>query len=357
MKCQARNIIANPDAAQESGVQATRPSSSAVRRLALAAAVCAWAFAASAHAQFRAPATRAALTTPATDALTVEDPFETMNRRFYAIHQALDKAILRPLALGYSHATTGGLRKALHNFVTELGEPVVFGNDVLQLRIKRAAITAGRFLINATAGVAGLFDPATKIGLPHHDNGFGTTLGRYGVKPGPYIFLPLIGPSDFRDIIGTSVDFYSDPLGRIHYPKRGYVLLGIGIVGGLDQRANAEADLQQIESMGTDSYATLRSLYMQTREAEIQGGGAVSINDLPSFDDPGAPAATPAPAQPDAAPPPPPDKSPAASDPGVSKPSSAAVPIAGPDSGPDAAYFLTAPDPAHPRAAGPPIEL
>jgi phospholipid-binding lipoprotein MlaA len=336
-------------------VQATGPSSSAVRKLALAAAIAACTFAASAHAQFRAPSAKP-VPAAAADALAVEDPFEGMNRRFYAIHQALDKAILRPLALGYSHATTGGLRKALHNFVTELSEPVVFGNDVLQLRVKRAATTVGRFVVNATVGFAGLFDPAAKIGLPHHDNGFGTTLGRYGVKPGPYIFLPLIGPSDFRDIIGTGVDFYSDPVGRIHYPKRGYVLLGIGIVGGLDQRANAEADLQQIESMGTDSYATLRSLYMQTRQAEIHGGGAVSINDLPSFDDPGAPASAPAPAQPEAAAPPP-ETSPAATDPDVSKPSAAAVPTTGPDSGPEAAWFLTAPPPRAPAAAGPPIEL
>ena len=337
-------------------MQAKGPHSSAVAcRLALAAAVALCALSTSAHAQFRTPPSKVR-PAPISDSLAIEDPFEKLNRRFYAIHQAIDHALLRPLALGYSHATTGGIRQAIHNFITAISEPVVFGNDVLQLRPKRAATTFARFMINATIGIGGLLDPATKLGLPHHDNGFGATLGRYGFKPGPYIFLPLVGPSDLRDLLGTGVDFYSDPVGRIHYPKRGYVLLGIAVVGGLDQRAQADADLQQIESMGTDSYATLRSLYMQTREAEIQGGGAVSINDLPSFDDPGAPAATPAPAQPDAAPPPP-DKSPAASDPGVSKPSSAAVPIAGPDSGPDAAYFLTAPDPAHPRAAGPPIEL
>ena len=291
--------------------------------LVILGAIAVWAVAVSAHAQFKKPIVRA---NAATDALTVEDPFEGINRRFYAIHEAIDHAILRPLALGYSHGVVTPIRKGLHNFVTELGEPMVFGNDVLQLRIKRAAITAGRFLINATAGVAGLFDPATKIGLPHHDNGFGTTLGRYGVKPGPYIFLPLIGPSDFRDIIGTSVDFYSDPLGRIHYPKRGYVLLGIGIVGGLDQRANAEADLQQIESMGTDSYATLRSLYLQSRQAEISGGDTVNIQTLPDFDD--APM-SPAPAAAAAAPSPT-DQAPAVTPPAPASPSASDQPPAAP---------------------------
>ncbi len=327
-------------------MQPKTPDNSAVRSVALAAAMALWALSGAAHAQFRAPAVNAK-PSAAVDALAIEDPFEGMNRRFYAIHQAIDHAILRPLALGYSHATTGGIRQGLHNFVTEVGEPVVFGNDVLQLRVKRAATTLVRFVINATVGLGGLLDPATKIGLAHHDNGFGTTLGRYGVRPGPYIFLPLIGPTDFRDVIGTSVDFYSDPVGRIHYPKRGYVLLGIGIVSGLDQRAQAEPDLQRIESMGTDSYATLRSLFLQQRQADIHGDEPVRIQDLPSFDD-DAPVSPAPPAAPAA---------PAASDPGVAAPSAAHVPALQPRAVSDAEYFLTAPAPAAPPVAGPPIQL
>ena len=334
-------------------MQAKGPDSSVVRRLMAITAVVAWTFATTAHGQVFARLPPAHPGAAAPDSFAVEDPFEGLNRRFYAIHQGIDRAILRPLALGYSHATTGGVRKALHNFVTELGEPVVFGNDVAQLRIKRAATTLGRFLINATAGVGGLFDPATKMGLPHHDNGFGTTLGRYGIAPGPYIFLPLVGPTNLRDLIGTGVDFYSDPLGRIHYHDRGDVLVGITVIGGLDERANAEADLQQIESMGADSYATLRSLYTQQRQADIRGDKPVSIEDLPNFDDPGSgsPPAAPAPA--------PAAKAPAATDPGVSAPSAARVPIADPDSGPDAAWFLAAPSPPPGSSppAGPPIEL
>ncbi len=336
-------------------MQARRPHSSAVWRLIAVTAVVAWTFAAAARAEVVRPRPTPHAAPIASNALTVEDPFEGLNRRFYAIHQGLDHAILRPLALGYSHATTGWIRQSLHNFVTELGEPVVFGNDVLQLRIKRAATTLGRFLTDATAGIGGLFDPATKMGLPHHDNGFGTTLGRYGIAPGPYIFLPLIGPSNLRDLLGTGVDFYSDPLGRIHYHDRGDVLVGIAVIGGLDQRANAEADLQQIQSMGADSYATLRSLYTQERQADIRGGKPVSIEDLPDFDDPGA---DPAPAAPTPGPAPA-ARAPAATDPGVAAPSAAEVAIANPDSGPDAAYFLAAPSPPASASApsGPPIEL
>ncbi len=124
------------------------------------------------------------------------------------------------------------------------------------------------------------------------------------------------------------------------------MLLGIGIVSGLDQRAQAEADLQQIESMGTDSYATLRSLFLQQREADIRGDEPVRIQDLPSFDDDAPVSAAPAPVQ-----------APAATDPGVAAPSAARVPAAAPQGVPDAEYFLTAPAPATPPAAGPPIQL
>ena len=270
-------------------MQARGPDRSTARTLATLGAIAVWAVAACAHAQFRTTPSKVR-PAPISDTLTVEDPFEGMNRAFYAVHQLIDKVFLRPLALGYSHAAVTPVRKAVHNLVVEVSEPVVFGNDVLQLRIKRAAKTLARFVVNATVGIGGLLDPAAKMGLDHHDNGFGTTLGRYGIKPGPYLFIPLMGPTNFRDMIGTGFDFYSDPVGRIHYPKRGYVLLGIGVVGGLDQRAEADADLRQIESMGTDSYATLRSLYMQQRQAEIRGDKPISVDELPSFDEDAAPA-------------------------------------------------------------------
>ena len=335
-------------------MKAKGPHIGAVRKLVIVGAVAVLTVSGTAHAQFKKPVVKA---TPIADALAVEDPFEGMNRRFYAIHQVIDHAILRPLALGYSHTATTPIRKGVHNFVTELGEPMVFGNDVLQLRFKRAATTFGRFVVNAVIGVGGIFDPATPIGLPHHDNGFGNTLGRYGVKPGPYLFFPIMGPSNFRDLIGAGMDIYSDPLGRIHYPSRGEVLAGVAVARGLDQRAEAEADLQQIESMGTDSYATLRSLYMQQREADIRGDKPVSLQDLPDFDTGAPPAAAPAPA-PEAVPPATtaPEAAPAAD---AAKPS-AAVALAAPAySGPDAGWFLTppAPPPNASPSAGPPLGL
>lgn len=289
-----------------------------------------------------------AVTAAKPDALAVEDPLEGLNRRFYAIHRGIDRALFKPLAMGYAHVLPHPLRIVLHNLVTELGEPVVFGNDVLQLRLAKAAGTAARLVTNATVGIGGLLDPATRIGLPHHDNGFGITLGRYGMAPGPYIFLPLIGPSTLRDLIGKAVDFYSDPISRVHYHDRGDVQVGIWVTGGLDQRVNAESDLEQIDQMGTDSYATMRSLYLQDRQSAIRGGAPVSINDLPQFDDtPAPPPARPAPSS-----------APAASDPAASKPSYAAVKGGALLlSGPDAAYFLAPPAPAAAPAPGPPLGL
>ncbi len=256
-------------------MQARTPDRSVVQTLAVLGAIAVWALALTAQAQLRKPVVKAHALPPS-HALGVEDPFEGMNRFFYGIHEAIDHVILRPLALGYSQAAAP-VRKGLHNFINEIGEPMVFANDVLQLRMKRAGATLSRFVINGTIGVGGLFDPAAKMGLEYHDNGFGTTLGRYGVKPGPYVFLPLFGPSNFRDLIGAGLDVYLDPLGRIHYPSRAQVQTGVAIVRGVDQRVEAEPDLQQIESMGTDSYATLRSLYLQQREAEINGEKPVSV--------------------------------------------------------------------------------
>lgn len=290
-------------------------------------------------------------------ALVIEDPFEGLNRSLYKLNHIIDQAVLRPLALGYEHRAPRPLQKVLHNLVVELSEPVVFGNDVLQLHIARAAGTATRFIANATIGFGGLLDPATKWGLPHHNNGFGTTLGRYGVQPGPYLFLPLFGPSNFRDLIGQGVDFYSDPISRIQYEGREYVMAGIWIIGGIDQRANAEGDLEQIDQMGADPYATLRSLYLQNRQSEIHPGQGVNIEDLPDFDEtPTSPAPAAPPAQP-GAPSPQSQPAPAATDSSAAAPTSAAVASAPVGSDPDAAYFLAPPAPPPPASSGPPLEL
>jgi len=199
------------------------------------------------------------------------DPLEKFNRHMYAIHQSLDRAVLRPAAMGYKHAIPSPVRGGVRHFFSNLGEPVVFVNFVLQFKLHSAARTAVRFIINSTIGVAGLVDVAkgSAFELPHLPNGFGDTLGYYGVKSGPYLFLPLVGPTDFRDLLGSQADGFflpvvvGRPFDRLEYaiPK--------AVLTGLDARAEYDADLKALLDDALDPYATLRSVYLQDRAGEI----------------------------------------------------------------------------------------
>ena len=237
------------------------------------------------------------------------DPFERLNRRVYAANRAFDRWILGPVARAYARITPRPIYLAMHNVARNLGEPAVFANDILQLRPKAAGRTAVRFAFNSTFGLAGLFDPARKVGLPHHDNGFAVTMGHYGVGPGPYLFLPLIGPMTLRDMVGEGVDLASDPIAVARFKGSARLWTGLAVTEGLHERNESDDDLRRIDQMGTDSYATMRSLYLQDRQSAIDGG-QVKIENLPDFGDAPAtaPGETPAPApldQPGTPPPPP----------------------------------------------------
>jgi phospholipid-binding lipoprotein MlaA len=210
------------------------------------------------------------------------DPWEPLNRKIFALFQGADRVAIRPAAIFYSRATPKPLQIGLRNAFRNLHEPIVFVNDVVQVRFQNAGVTLGRLAINSTVGFAGLFDPATQAGLAYHNNGFGTTLGRYGVPPGPYLFGA--GPTDVRDAIGSGVDILTDPLTWINFHGRLGFGISRGVVSALDDRAEADPQLKALSTMSTDEYASLRSLYLQNRAAEITGG-QVNVNDLPSFGD------------------------------------------------------------------------
>lgn len=231
------------------------------------------------------------------------DPFEAANRRLFRFGRALDHAFISPIVGGYRRIAPKPVRTALHNVLQNLDEPLVFVNDVLQLHPATAARTAVRFAGNTTFGIGGIFDPATKAGLPHHDNGFGSTLGRYGVGPGPYGYLPLLGPTSLRDMVGEGVDFFIDPLANV-LPKARKVTITRTALTLLDEREEAEEDLRKLEG-SADPYATLRSVYEQSRQADIKGPDA-PLEELPEI--PPGPAETPAtpPARPPVAEPAPP---------------------------------------------------
>lgn len=235
------------------------------------------------------------------------DPWERVNRRGYAIEGRLDHFLIHPLSRVYRFLTPGPIGRGIHNVLVNLSEPSALINDGLQFRFKRAGTPAARLIINSTVGVLGLFDVAARIGLYHHDNEFGVTLGRYGIKPGPYIYLPLIGPSTVRDLVGSGVDLLLNPLHLATYPDQSGILESDFALNGLDKETSTEAELHALLSTAVDPYATLRSAYLQNKQGEISDEGVPL--ELPSFEEPG-PEPAPEPAPPPRASPPPSKPSP-----------------------------------------------
>ena len=240
---------------------------------------------------------------PAGRAAVPGDPLEGLNRPLFGAGQALDHGLVQPLVRGYQHSP-GLLRRALHNLLQNADEPLVMLNDVMQGRLGAAARTAVRFVGNSTLGLAGLFDPATSAGLPHHDNDFGLTLGRYGFGPGAYVYVPLLGPTTVRDAVGAGVDFVADPLAWVRIRDAKTINVVRTSLSLIDDRVEAEEDLRSLEAGAADPYATLRSVYLQSRAAAIKGEDA-GLEALPELPPPLEPAT----------PPPPPSPSPSPSEP------------------------------------------
>lgn len=218
----------------------------------------------------------APVTVEATSVTTLErtpgDPLEGFNRHMFATFQSTDRKFFRPVAMGYKHIVPKPVRSGLRHFFSNLGEPLVFLNDLLQLKPGRAGKTLARFLFNSTIGVGGLIDVAKLPGLklPHHDNSFGNTLAFYGVGPGPYLFLPFVGPTTLRDFLGGQGEAFVLPLSIGTPFDRWEYQLPRGISTGLDQRAENDADLKAVFDGAVDPYATLRSVYLQNRAAEVR---------------------------------------------------------------------------------------
>lgn len=210
------------------------------------------------------------------------DPYEATNRQIFAFNQKMDKYVALPVAKAYVATVPEVARDGVHNFLENLEVPITFGNDVLQGSADHAADSLGRFIINSTVGLGGLIDVAQKVGAREHDADFGETLGVWGVGPGPYLVLPVLGPSDPRDAFGYGVDIAMDPLTWISWRSSTYYMLGRGVMKIVDERARNIDTLNEIERTSVDMYATLRSLYRQHREAEIHGGKP-DIQDLPNF--------------------------------------------------------------------------
>ncbi len=199
------------------------------------------------------------------------DPFEDANRGIFGFNKAVDDAVLVPVAKAYRTVLPPPVRQSLRDFMQNLNGPVIFANDVLQGELGLAGKTLVRVAINTTVGVGGLFDVATQMGIPHHSNDLGITLAVWGFVEGPYIVIPVLGPSTPRDLIGQIGDGFADPgnyvAGQHHLL---WAVMARSATSGIDQRSRNIESLADIERTALDNYATIRSLYRQRREAQIR---------------------------------------------------------------------------------------
>jgi phospholipid-binding lipoprotein MlaA len=205
----------------------------------------------------------------AEDTDSEHDPGEPVNRAIFKANVAADHAVMRPVAQAYVDHVPEGVQKGIHNVVQNLKEPAVAVNDMLQGNAKQAWQSVERLAVNSTVGVAGIFDVANQLGVPPHKADFGQTLAVWGVGEGPFVELPLLGPSNARDTVGTVVDLAMNPLTFVGGAPATYASIGTGGANVVDTRAQHLHDLDELERNSLDYYATLRSVYRQHREAAI----------------------------------------------------------------------------------------
>ncbi len=202
-----------------------------------------------------------------------QDPLRAINAQSFAVVNKVDDLFVGPIAKGYRHIVPEPARDGLHNALSNLTEPVVFVNDLLQLHPVRAGKTLLRFVINSTIGLGGLFDVAKKkpFHIQHHNNGFADTLGYYGVKPGPFLYLPLIGPTTVRDMFGRVIDLAMLPtLVGVPFNKPEFSIPQSALKS-LDDRITFDARQTYFREQTSDPYASERIYYLQIRANEIAG--------------------------------------------------------------------------------------
>jgi phospholipid-binding lipoprotein MlaA len=199
------------------------------------------------------------------------DPIEGFNRAIFTFNDKLDRYFIKPIAKGYRAITPKPVRSSISNFFSNLHDPPIMLYNLLQGKPKQAASDLGRFLVNSTVGIAGLFDVATKMGLEKHTEDFGQTLAVWGVGEGPYLVLPFFGPSNFRD--GPSlllVDWQTYPLTHLEDRDTRYALLFVEVVERREQLLDASDILEQ--AAGKDQYVFMREAYRQNRRNQIYDG-------------------------------------------------------------------------------------
>jgi phospholipid-binding lipoprotein MlaA len=213
-----------------------------------------------------------------------EDPLEGFNRTMFTFNDKVDQYALKPVAQGYVFITPQPVRDSVTNFFSNIGDVYIAANNFLQLKITDGVEDVMRIVINTVFGVGGLFDVATLAKLPKHNQDLGLTFGHYGVPPGPYLVLPLFGPSTVRDAVGSVGNYYVNPLSYVKPDGLSWALYGLNIVS---TRANLLGASDVLDNAALDKYSFVRNAYLQRRRYLISDGTSAGAG-LPDYGD-GAP--------------------------------------------------------------------
>jgi phospholipid-binding lipoprotein MlaA len=207
--------------------------------------------------------------TPTTEARSYRDPIEGVNRKIFWFNDRVDVYLLEPVATGWEFVSPKRVRTSISNFFTNLRFPIVAVNNLLQGKVVDSASDVGRFAVNTTVGVLGFFDPATGFGLEQHVEDFGQTLGVWGVPPGPYLVLPILGPSSPRDTVGLAVDY---ALSVTPFFVDQYILMGVRVLDAVNERSLVLEEVKDAKEAAIDYYTFMRDAYFQRRASLINDG-------------------------------------------------------------------------------------
>jgi phospholipid-binding lipoprotein MlaA len=199
----------------------------------------------------------------------VNDPFEGYNRAMYSINDAVDRAIIKPVATGYDTVVPTGISQGVSNFFSHLNDITVILNDLLQLKFGQALDDTGRFALNTTVGFGGILDVATLAGHEKNNEDFGQTLGAWGIQPGPYVVLPFFGPRNFRDTFGLVGDMYTNPVVHIDDAATRNAIVATHVI---DSRANNLSIKKVLDEAALDEYSYVRNAYSQHRQNLVYDG-------------------------------------------------------------------------------------
>ena len=212
-----------------------------------------------------------------------KDPYESVNRKVFAFNDTLDEYALKPIAKAYNAVIPSPIRTGVHNFFGNFSDAWSAVNQLLQGKPVDAGTMVARVLTNTTIGIAGLFDPATSLGLERKPEDLGLTLGHWGLEPGPYLVLPLFGPSDIRDAVALPADTYVSPA-LLVAPKY-WKEVGVDAIGVVDTRAGLLGASQMLDDLAFDRYTFLRDAYITRRRSLVYDGNPPELPDTDSDDD------------------------------------------------------------------------